>query len=304
MKKILITGANGFIGRNLCRECRERGLAYIPVYGRRAAEAEGAEKPFHLNLEDAQEVDALIQTCQPDVIVHLAAIASPVFQDIGTIYRVNVGGSENLLSAAAKLNNHCRVILISTAGVYGNQDISRLHEELPFNPVNHYSYSKMVMEVMSRQYADRLDLHIVRPFNIIGTNQTQGFLIPKLIRHFAEQAPQIELGNLTAVRDYVSVKFCVRVLVDCAVSEGPLPPVLNICSGVGHSCLQVIEILEQLTKHTLDIIQTATLSRPNEIWNLVGDPQRLNTVVQNRYASARLEEILATMLEDYHTTNQ
>lgn len=108
---------------------------------------------FPANLLDARSLDRAIEYFQPHAVIHLAAIASPC-TNIAEVYNVNVVGTENLLNSAQKhLPAGSRVILASTAGVYGNQPVSHLSEDMPFNPVNHYSYSKMVMEFLSRQYA-------------------------------------------------------------------------------------------------------------------------------------------------------
>ena len=125
---------------------------------------------------------------------------------------------------------------------------------------------------MSRQYADALDINIIRPFNIIGRGQKENFFISKLIKHFSQRAPEIFLGNLKAVRDYVSVELCAKTVLDLAVSQEASAPVLNICSGTGRSCEDVVHILEELTGHHPKIHSTADLSRPNEIWRFVAIP--------------------------------
>lgn len=295
-KKLLITGGNGFIGRYLCRECAKQGIDFlVPSQDGTCAQSGGTG--FPADLLDLRSLERAMEVFRPDAVIHLAAIASPVHQNTAEVYNANVVGTENLLNAAKKyLPAGSRVILASTAGVYGNQPASRLSEDMPFNPVNHYSCSKMVMEFLSRQYADVLDISIIRPFNIIGPGQKENFFIPKLIKHFSQRAPEISLGNLKAVRDYVSVEFCAKTVLDLAVSLEPAPPVLNICSGTGHSCEDVVHILEELTGHRPKIHSTADLSRPNEIWRLVGDPTRLKCVIDGKYSIDPLEEILIEML--------
>ncbi len=295
-EKLLITGGNGFIGRYLCRECNKHGIDFL-VLSQDGTCAQRGGTGFPANLLDARSLDRAIEYFQPHAVIHLAAIASPVHQNIAEVYNVNVVGTENLLNAAQKrLPAGSRVIVASTAGVYGNQPVSHLSEDMPFNPVNHYSYSKMVMEFLSRQYADALDINIIRPFNIIGRGQKENFFISKLIKHFSQRAPEIFLGNLKAVRDYVSVELCAKTVLDLAVSQEPIPPVLNICSGTGHSCEDVVHILEELTGHHPKIHSTADLSRPNEIWRLVGDPSRLKSVIHGKYSIDPLEAILTGML--------
>lgn len=294
MKKILITGANGFIGNDLVKKCEKNGYEYMAcVCGCRA------DKPntYLLDLLDIDNIRTVFRQFMPDVIIHLAAIAAPVHSNAAEIYNVNVCGTENILKAAEEiLPKGTRIILISTAGVYGNQDIEALNENCPFNPVNHYSCSKMTTEIWSRQYSDIFDITIVRPFNIIGKGQRETFFIPKLVKHFVEKQPVIKLGNMSSVRDYVPLSLCTDVMLKLAVNDEKNPPVLNICSGVGHSCAEVVEILEELTDFHPEIEVTSDFVRKNELHHLVGDPERLSNFMGYDVSKDYLRETLADIL--------
>ena len=295
MKKVLITGGDGFIGRYLCQECEAQNVEYLVVSASVKQNTAQAQK---VDLMSYQALKDTLQSFMPDAIIHLAAIASPVHNDIAEIYRINVGGTENLLNAASEvLPVGSRMVLTSTAGVYGNQNVERLHEGLPFNPANHYSCSKMVTEVLSRQYMDKLDIHIVRPFNIIGCGQSESFFVPKLVKHFLNRSAEIQLGNLDAVRDYVSVEFCAKVMLNLAVNLKTAPSIVNVCTGTGHSCKQIIELLEQLTDYHPKIVSTTEFTRSNEVWRMVGDTTELQKVVKNCCKSEPVEKILGKMLD-------
>lgn len=295
-KRVLVTGGNGFIGTHLCKKLQERGYDFR-VLTQKVTPFFAPETIREIDLQDTDGLERLMNEYRPDVVMHLAAIASPAFSDSSTLYRVNVCGTENLLQAAKKcLPQGTKIVLISTAGVYGNQDVEFLHEELPFNPVNHYSFSKMIVEYLSRQYKDYLDIQIVRPFNIIGSGQTQTFLIPKLVEHFRKRIPKLTMGNMDAVRDYVSVDFCTEVLFDLMEMKDSIHPAINICSGKGYSCWNVVEILEELTGHTPEIQSTNEFIRPNEIWRLVGDTTKLDSFIKGKYHSQDLRTIIEEML--------
>lgn len=296
VEKILITGGNGFIGRYLCDECDQQGIGYSIL--KSTKEAYTPKGTYTADIRERESLECVIREYEPDAIIHLAAIASPVHSNVTEIYDVNVKGTENLLEVArANMKHGGRMVLVSTAGVYGNQAMELLTEDLPFNPMNHYSFSKMVTEILSRQYVDDLDIHIVRPFNIVGVGQNSQFLIPKLVEHFARKEPQIKLGNLDAVRDYVSVKFCAQVMLKLALSEKPKPRIVNICSGVGHSCRQVIELLEEMTGHQLEILSSKEFSRRNEVWSLVGSTDRLDQITDGTKTEP-FRSVLETMLEN------
>lgn len=296
-EKILITGGDGFIGRYLCRECDKRGITYCVL--KKDADSAPKQNIYCVDIRDADGLAKVMQEYQPDSIIHLAAIASVVYENTSEIYDVNVRGSETLLNAAQEnLKPGSKLILISTAGVYGNQSVDLLTEDLPFNPANHYSISKMATEILSRQYKNDLDIHIVRPFNVIGVGQNKKFLIPKLVEHFAERKKEIQLGNLSPVRDYISVEFCAEVLLELATANKPLPEVLNICSGIGHSGTEVIELLGQITGYCPELVSKEEFSRKNEVWSLVGSTKMLDGVMEGKKQEA-LEAILKRMLAQY-----
>lgn len=296
-EKILITGGDGFIGRYLCRECDKRGIAYCVL--KKDADSAPKQNVYCVDIRDADGLAKVMQEYQPDSIIHLAAIAFVVYENTSEIYDVNIRGSETLLNAAREnLKPGSRLILISTAGVYGNQNVDLLTEDLPFNPANHYSISKMATEILSRQYKNDLDIHIVRPFNVVGVGQNKKFLIPKLVEHFAERKKEIQLGNLSPVRDYISVEFCAEVLLELTTANKPLPEVLNICSGIGHSGTDVIELLERVTGYYPNLVSKKEFSRKNEVWSLVGSTEMLDGVMGGKKQEA-LEAILKRMLVHY-----
>ena len=298
MKKVLVTGGNGFIGTVFCKKLRENGYPFRVLTN--------METPFFApetmviaDLCDSEKIESLLNEFQPDVIVHLAAIASPVYGDAASIYRVNVCGTESLLKAAVKcLPKGTRVILTSTAGVYGNQDVPYLYETLPFNPPNHYGISKVAVEIMSRQYTDDLNIQIIRPFNIISSGQNANFLVPKLVNAFRKRQETIQLGNLNVERDFVSVGFIANVIFDLCNTDKVFSPALNICSGIATSCGEIIATLERLTGHHIRVETVDAFVRKNDIWRMIGDTTLLDTLVQGRYKSEDVETILQTMLTD------
>lgn len=297
MKKILITGIDGFFGRHLQKELELRNQPYLGVVLKQSSEV-AKEKQIEADITDYPSVLQIIKDYQPEVIIHLAAIASVTYGNTPELYRVNVCGAENILLAARQVcKRGTRMIMISSAGVYGIQKEPYLSELLRFNPVNHYSYTKMVMEVICRQYADYFDIKIVRPFTVVGKGQSSSFFVSKLVSSFAERKPMIELGNVQSVRDYTDVELCASTLAELACREKVEEKVLNICTGVETTGVDVIEMLKQLTGFEPTIHISAKYVRENEIWRLVGDNVCLKKFLGQNYKYKGIMEILKEMLE-------
>ena len=108
-------------------------------------------------------------------------------------------------------------------------------------PVNHYAASKLAMEWMA---ADLLPTDfrscMTRPFNYTGVGQTESFLVPKLVAHFAQRRPHVELGNLDVVRDFSDVRAVAQAYVRLLTADVP-EGVTNLCSGVGRSLRWVVD---------------------------------------------------------------
>jgi len=298
IKKVFITGISGFIGKHLCDELSDRGIDFFGV-SKNSNRFPHPAITKDISILDKDSLREALEEYQPDAIVHLAAIASATHEDAASIYEVNVCGSENLLKAAkAVCPKGTPVLLASTAGVYGNQDYEFYDEELQFSPVNHYSYSKMVMEILCNNFCEYLNIKIVRPFNIIGTGQNQSFVIPKLVKAFASKSPRIPLGNMDAVRDYTDVKLCVYSILEFLCEEKSRYQILNICSGVGNSVKDAFEILTELTGFRPKIDITSNIVRENEVWRLVGSNKRLSELIGSKYEAPDLRTILKQLLEN------
>jgi GDP-6-deoxy-D-talose 4-dehydrogenase len=277
---ILLTGAAGFTGRHFESCAIQAGHQVLPLTS---------------DLRDKAAVMAEVCERRIDAVVHLAAISFVGNTDEAAFYGVNVVGSMNLLSALACLPKAPKVLLASSANIYGNCETSPIAEDQPPAPVNHYATSKLAMEHMARTYADRLPLIITRPFNYTGEGQGRQFLIPKLVDHFARKAPSIELGNLHVEREFNDVRMVCQAYLSL-LAHGQAGQTYNICTGQAYALKQVIATLTHLTGHTIDVCVNPAYVRANEVHRLSGDPVRLTSCVPDlpRY---QLTNTLRWMLE-------
>jgi len=259
-KSILLSGAQGFTGQHLARAASERGFVVHALQS---------------NLCVQEELRAEIAGRHFDYVVHLAAISAVTHADELALYRVNVFGTLNLLAALGELRTTPgKVILASSANIYGNTPASPINETTPPAPVNHYAMSKLAMEHMSAAYAPALPLVIARLFNYTGVGHDDRFIVPKLVHHFAERRAEVELGNIDVRREFNDVRTVCRAYL--ALLEAGVPgEAYNICSGVAHSLDEVIGSLTALTGHDINVRVNPAFVRSNEVHTLCGDPSKL-----------------------------
>ena len=294
-KRVLITGANGFTGRWLGAHLSEAGYQ---VYGLTQHPARTSAE-IQADLCDPPALRAALETARPDYIVHLAAITFVPHGDSAEIYRVNLFGTLNLLDAILTVGLQPRKILIaSSANVYGNPAVEIIDETVCPAPVNHYANSKLAMEHMVRTYDDRLPLIITRPFNYTGVGQAEHFLIPKIVAHYRQRQPVIELGNLEVIRDFSDVRFVVEVYRQLLESDIQGETV-NLCSGVGVTLGGIIEKMNEIAGYAIQVRVNPAFVRANEIHRLIGDNRKLRRLI-GAIPAFPIDAILSTLY--HHST--
>jgi nucleoside-diphosphate-sugar epimerase len=274
-RRVLVTGLEGFTGHYVGAELASAGYVVRGLAQTTGGAAGGAGK--HVDLLDAAAVHAAVAQIQPQVVIHLAAIAFVAHGDVDAIYRTNIVGTRHLLAALSDLPAPpTTVVLASSAGVYGNADgcNGQLDEHTPVTPANDYAVSKLAMEYMARNWVGRLPLVFTRPFNYTGVGQSEHFLIPKIVEHFRRGERRIELGNLDVWREFMDVRavaWTYRRLLETR-SE---PDTFNISSGVSHSLREVLAMMAEIAGYTIEVSVNPAFVRVNEVRRLEGNPNRL-----------------------------
>jgi nucleoside-diphosphate-sugar epimerase len=259
--QLVLTGAKGFTGRYVEQEARRQGHSVVELDS---------------DLTDQAGTRDAVVRAAPSHVLHLGAISAVTHEDELSLYRVNLFGTMNLLKAIDALAVRPeRVILASSANVYGNSGTSPIREDTPPAPVNHYAMSKLAMEMMSRaSFGDRLPLLWTRPFNYTGVGHDQRFVIPKLVHHFATRQARVELGNLDVEREFNDVRPVAEAYVRL-LATGAIGETYNICSGRPVSLRNVIASLQRLSGHALEVAVNPDFVRPNEVFRLTGSPDKL-----------------------------
>lgn len=290
-KRALVTGINGFTGRYMAAELQANGYEVIGT----GSQPSAAPDYHQVDLADGPGLRALLAELQPDVIVHLAAIAFVGHGAADAFYQVNLIGTRNLLEAIAACGKTPECVLIaSSANVYGNVSEGMLDEHTPPAPANDYAVSKLAMEYMAKLWCDRLPIVITRPFNYTGVGQAENFLLPKIVSHFQRKAPAIELGNLDVWRDFSDVRAVVRAYRGL-IEARAVGQTVNVSSGITHSLREVIAKCSAITGHTLDVQVNPAFVRANEVKTLCGDNARLRSLVPG-WETPDLDETLGWML--------
>lgn len=292
MTKILITGITGFLGSYLAKRLTSQGYEVVGISTKKAD-----KNIYQCDLQDKAQTMKVIQEVQPEVVIHCAALSSVTRGNTLDYYINNVLATENLIDATNTILSLNRFLFISTAGVYGNQNCEILSESLPPNPVSHYGYSKLICERLCFNNLRNPNIcTIIRPFNIIGKGQSEDFIVPKLIHHFRKKSPEIALGNIHTIRDYIDIYSACHIINELMLSKKSYGKIVNLCSGVGKSANDLISILEDLSKHKIQVITDEKFIRKNEVWRLLGDTTVLTQCVTSFSPNADIGGVLEEML--------
>lgn len=289
--KVLITGIDGFTGPYIEKVLMDKGYTvYGTVYG-----DDESEYRIACDMTDPSQVATVIEKIQPGCIIHLAAVSFVPHGNPIDFYNVNVIGAENLLKAVA---GYCpgiqKLVMASSANVYGNGGDSPISEERCPAPVNHYGASKLAMEHLVKTYFDELPVIITRPFNYTGIGQPGHFVIPKIVEHVKNKKPVIELGNMEVRRDVSDVRDVADAYV-ALMESGMRSETVNICTGRTYGINEIFELTCSIGGHRPKLRVNPDFKRKADIPVLMGDGRKLQqTGWRPRYS---LEDTLAWMLQ-------
>lgn len=271
MKTILLTGSNGFTGGYLKSLFTKKGYKVKGITLNNPGQNEIA-----CDLTDKSRVNEVIRQIKPDGIIHLAAQSFVAHEDASELYKINVLGATNILEALDHASLHPnKVIVASSANVYGSPKDDIITEETCPAPVNHYAASKLAMEHMVMTWSERFPIIITRPFNYTGVGQDDKFLAPKIVKHFQLNKTSIQLGNLDVSRDFSDVRDIARayhLLYESTMST----EIFNLSSNNVYSLRQLITTIEEIAGYKIAIEVNPEFVRDNEIKILNGSNEKLH----------------------------
>jgi GDP-4-dehydro-6-deoxy-D-mannose reductase len=286
MKRCLITGAEGFLGCHLAEFLVAKGLT---VYGTVQGDTRNLDHIkdkltlLPCDIVDRQQVEAAIAEAQPEVAYHLAAQSLPVlsWKDPETTFSTNVFGTLNLLEAIRNAGLDPIIVVACSSSEYGfatSEEIP-IKEEKALQPVSPYGISKVAADLLSCLYWHTYGMKVIRirPFFIVGPRKT-GDVCSDFVRGIVEieegQRDALTVGNLEMVRDFLDVRDAVRALWVLA-EKGDPGAVYNVCSGVGHSVREILELLVAMAEKPIPIRQDPQALRPVDEPVIIGDNSKL-----------------------------
>jgi GDP-4-dehydro-6-deoxy-D-mannose reductase len=282
--KLLVTGADGFVGRHLVRRLARDGhrlLAGCKPGGPPVSWDDDDVATLPLELTDDASVRRAVEF-GPDAVVHLAAISSnrDSLADPGLAWMVNTVGTARLAEALARRANGGRLLVVSSGEVYGPGARVPRKEGDPLSPGTPYAASKVGAEQAGLEVWRRTGLPVIvaRPFAHTGPGQDSRFVLPAFMARLREARRtgerRIPTGNLEPVRDLLDVRDVIEAYV-LLLRAGEPGEIYNVARGEGASVGELFRMLAQLLEVSAEPTPDAALARGNDIPHLVGDSTKL-----------------------------
>ena len=292
MKKVLITGASGFVGGFLAEHLLS--LGEYEIIGTYTSEEKLQKSPVKEKIKfvktdfnKKEETKQLLQENKPESIFHLAAVASAgaSFKDPLTTFHTNIDSQLNVLDSLRELEmKETRTLIVASAEEYGYVQPEDLpvNENTPLRPANPYAVSKIAQDYLAFQYnlSYKLPLIRVRPFNQIGPRQGTGYVASDFAKQVAEiekgqKEAVIKVGNLDAKRDFTDVRDTAKAY-RLILEKGIPGEVYNLGCGVSHKVQEILDCMLQLAKVKITIEIDPSKLRPSDIPEIVADNTKVN----------------------------
>jgi len=288
--KALITGITGFAGSHLAEFLLAEGHE---VFGTRRVRSPmdnvsaiaGRLKLIGCELTDASAVRDALKAAQPDLVFHLAAQsfvpASWVYPGF-TLFN-NIGAQLNIFEAVRELELDARILVACSSEEYGRVEEGDLPltEDSPLRPLSPYGVSKVAQDMLAYQYHASYGMAVVRTraFNHTGPRRGDVFVTSNFARQIVEielgmRKPVVQVGNLSAQRDFTDVRDVVRAYF-LACTKGKPGEVYNICSGKSVTIQEILDTLLELAQCEVEVVVDPARMRPSDVQFLKGDVTKL-----------------------------
>jgi NAD dependent epimerase/dehydratase len=293
-KKVLVTGADGFIGSHLVEAlvkegCIVRAFVFYNSFNSwgwlDSADTDTVKKieVFAGDIRDPNGVATAMIGC--DLVFHLAAlIAIPFsYHSPDSYVDTNVKGTLNVLQAAKNCGVQ-RVLVTSTSEVYGTAQYAPIDEKHPFQGQSPYSATKIGADRLAESFFRSFGtpVIVVRPFNTYGPRQSARAVIPTVITQLLSGAEELKLGSLTPTRDFNFVCDTVAGFISLAECDDAVGKEVNIATGVEHSIGDVVDTLIAQINPRAEVVTDDIRLRPDlsEVFRLIGDNRQIKSLTR------------------------
>jgi len=306
MNKVLVTGADGFIGSHLTELLLEKGYKVKALAQYNSFNYWGwlEDIPLNSNLEivtgdirDPHFCNKIVNGV--DLIFHLAAlIAIPYSYHAPYSYiDTNVKGTLNICQAA-KENGNIRLIHTSTSEVYGTAQYVPIDEKHPKQPQSPYSASKIGADAIALSFYNSfgLPVSVARPFNTYGPRQSARAIIPTIITQIVSGLKEIQIGDLRPTRDFNFVKDICNGFLAIAKCEGTVGKEINISSNIETSMDEIFNIIKDILHADVRFVTDKNRIRPerSEVMRLLGDNSLLKELTDFQVNYSLREGLIIT----------
>lgn len=286
-KRVLVTGADGFIGSHLVEMLVNKGAKVRALSQYNSFNFWGWLEDIHC-LDTIEVVSGDVRdphfckdiTKDIDIVFHLAALIAIPYSYIApdSYIDTNVKGTLNICQSA--LENGCeRVIHTSTSEVYGTAQYVPIDEKHPLQPQSPYSASKIGADAIAMSYANafKLPLTIARPFNTYGPRQSARAVIPTIITQIANGAKEIKLGDVSTTRDFNYVEDTCEGFLELVKCKDAIGETVNIGSNYEISIKDTLDIIKDLMGSDVKFITDEQRFRPenSEVFRLWCDNAKI-----------------------------
>ncbi len=295
-KKILITGADGFIGSHLTHQLCKSGaevkaLSFYNSFNNWGW-LDSLDKKILNNIQvvsgdirDANFVRNIVRGSE--IVFHLAALIAIPYSYIApdSYIQTNITGTLNIMQAVREFEV-LKIIHTSTSEVYGTAQYVPIDEKHPLSPQSPYSASKIGADMLAMSFYNsfNIPLSIIRPFNTFGPRQSMRAVIPTVIIQALKKAKNIKLGALTPKRDFNYVKNTVDGFIKIAESDKAIGETINIASGKEYSIGEIVNLIKKITGANFKVICEKERLRPekSEVERLLADTNKAEALLDYR----------------------
>ncbi len=291
MKRVLVTGADGFIGSHLTEMLVKRGYEVKALSQYNSFNDWG----WLENINCKKDIEVLTGdirdsyycktiTKKVEIIFHLAALIAIPYSYLSpeSYVDTNIKGTLNICQSAIE-NNVTRLIHTSTSEVYGTAQYVPIDEKHPLQPQSPYSASKIAADALAMSFYNSFNLPvtIARPFNTYGPRQSARAIIPTIITQISKGKKEIKLGDTSPSRDFNYVEDICRGLILLAESQKVIGETLNIGSNTEISVYNILKLIKEIMQSDVKIIVDEQRKRPknSEVFRLWCENKKINDLV-------------------------